>query len=173
MASPHSWAESSCACSLSTARISSAVSVLIPLGSRTSCSVRPKMRPPPAWGVGAHGWLGTGGAGPTLAADVLRLVFAEPGGEVVEGEGLEQVARDPELHGPLDGIGLVGRTDDDHIAIGTLDSDLADQIEAEDVRQVQVEQDEVRTQRARRVQRIGPGVCDADGAESFDPVHER
>ena len=111
--------------------------------------------------------------GPTLADAALRPVFVEPGGEVVEGEGLEQVARDTELHGPLDGIGLVGRTDDDHIAIGPLDSDLADQIEAEDVGQVQVEQDEVRTQRARRLQRIGPGVCDADGAEAVDPVHER
>ena len=95
---------------------------------------------------------------PTLAAAVLRLVFAEPGGEVVEGEGLEQVASNTELHGPLAGIGLVGRANDDHIAIGTLDSDLADQIEAEDVGQVQVEQDEVRTQRARRCSASAP-VC--------------
>jgi hypothetical protein len=120
-------------------------SVLIPLGSGASCTVRPKIRSTSAWWSRVRCWL-------------LRCCALYSLSRAARSSRVKGLSSDTELYSPLDGIGLVGRTNDDHIAIGTLDSDLADQVEAEDVGKVQVKQDEVRTQRHAACSASAP-VC--------------
>ncbi len=76
-------------------------------------------------------------------------------------------------HGPAHRVRLAGRADDHDVAVVARGAQPRDDVEAEDVRQVQVEQDQVGPQLPDGRERLLPGAGDPDDPERLDPVDER
>ena len=63
----------------------------------------------------------------------LGSVLGEPASEVVQRKWLQQVVDRAELEGALDGLGLVRRTDHDHVPFHSCHPHLVEQIKPEHV----------------------------------------
>lgn len=104
---------------------------------------------------------------------MMRLVLDQPGRQVVEQKRLQQIAHHAQFDGASHRLGIVSRADHDHVALDSGGPHLVDEVEAEHVRQIEVQQDQIGHQPPRGGQCLGARVHDAHGLEVLDPVDER
>ncbi len=105
-------------------------------------------------------------------APALDGVPLQAGLEVLELERLEEVVDDTVPHGAAHGVRLAGRADHHDVAVVPGGAQPGNDVEPEQVRQVQVEQDQVGPERVDGRDGLLAGAGDADDVEGLDALDE-